>query len=57
MLYNVYTQLNEDGFAIPQNKCHDRHQADYDYNGCIDADGDSADYFRPTRLIRATKVG
>lgn len=47
-----YTQLNEESFSFPQNKLYDRHQADYDYNGSIDSDGDSADYYRPFYAVR-----
>lgn len=54
MTQSKYTQLNDEGFTNDENKLYDRHQADYDYNGSIDADGDSADYFRP---MRARKVG
>lgn len=49
---NKYTQLNEESFSFPQNKLYDRHQADYDYNGDIDSDGDSADYYRPLYAVR-----
>lgn len=49
-----YTQESGERFTFSENKLYDRHQADYDYNGAIDNDGDSADYFRP---LYATRVG
>lgn len=54
MSHAYYTQANTEVIARNENKLYDRYQADYDYNGSIDTDGDSADYFRP---VRAVKVG
>jgi len=54
MSHKEYTQLNADSFNYNENKLYDRHQADYDYNGSIDTDGDSADYYRP---FNVRKVG
>ncbi|SER88304.1 hypothetical protein [Psychrobacillus sp. OK032] len=31
---------------------HGRYQADYDYNGTLDADGDEADYYRMVKVVR-----
>lgn len=31
---------------------YDRYQADYDYNGALDAEGDSADYYRLVKVVR-----
>ena len=35
-----------------QTQLYGRHQADYDYNGALDKDGDSADYYRPLKAVR-----
>lgn len=52
MSYNVYTQYQTDSNIYTENKYNDRYQAEYDYNGSIDSDGDSADYYRPIYAIR-----
>ena len=52
MTYRQYTQEQTEVYAPRGNKLYDRHQADYDYNGAIDNDGDSADYYRPIYAVR-----
>jgi hypothetical protein len=47
-----YTQESTEVYARNDNKLYDRYQADYDYNGAIDNDGDSADYYRPLYAVR-----
>ena len=52
MQYNHYTQFQTELYPGNENKLYDRHQAEYDYNGAIDNDGDSADYYRPLYAVR-----
>lgn len=47
-----YTQDSTETYAKYENKLYDRHQAEYDYNGAIDNDGDAADYYRPLYAVR-----
>lgn len=52
----TYYTRNDDAFNtqfLPT--LHGRHQADYDYNGTLDSNGDSADYYRPS--VKAVRVG
>ena len=47
-----YTQDSTEEYAKYGNKLYDRYQADFDYEGTTDADGDSADYYRPIYAVR-----
>lgn len=52
MSYEQYTRNTEEIFLLNENKLYDRHQAEYDYNGAIDTEGDAADYYRPLYAVR-----
>jgi len=50
-----YTRYDDELNTQYLPKLYGRHQADYDYNGTIDADGDEADYYRPS--VKAVRIG
>ena len=52
MFYSKYTHETEERFTLGENKLYDRFQAEFDYNGATDSDGDSADYYRPLYAVR-----
>jgi len=48
-----YTRNNNESHTQFLPTLHGRYQADYDYNGALDQDGDEADYYRPsTKAVR-----
>ena len=51
---NYYTRNHDELYTQYLPTLNGRHQADFDYNGALDTNGDEADYYRP---IQARKVG
>lgn len=47
-----YTRYNNETQTQLFPTMYGRYQADYDYNGELDSDGDSADYYRPLKAVR-----
>lgn len=52
MTHAYYMQIHAEVTANNDNKLYDRYQADFDYEGTTDADGDTADYYRPIYAVR-----
>lgn len=47
-----YTQDSTEVYPKHENRLYDRYQADFDYEGTTDVDGDVADYYRPIYAVR-----
>lgn len=54
-LMNEHTRNTNEDLAQYAPVLHDRYQADFDYNGCLHADDDHADCYRP--LAKAVRLG